>query len=107
MATRSELVAVTAERYARATRRERGRILDEFTGVTGFHRNHALRLLRAGVAGPRADRRPGRRVYDEVVRAAQESCLLQIGDMALHLAGQASRRGGLAPFFPGGACLGV
>ena len=38
MATRDELVAAIAERYSRADRTERGRILDEFTAVTGFHR---------------------------------------------------------------------
>jgi hypothetical protein len=45
MATRDELVAAIAERYSRADRTERGRILDEFTAVTGFHRKHAMRLL--------------------------------------------------------------
>ena len=33
-ATRDELVAVVAERYARSSRLERGRILDEFVAVT-------------------------------------------------------------------------
>ena len=59
MATRNELVAAVAERYARGNRMERGRILDEFTAVTGHHRKHAMRLLRAGMAsgspGRRAD----------------------------------------------------
>ena len=50
MATRDELVAVVAERYARSTRKDRGRILDEFTAVSGLHRKHAMRLLRAGCA---------------------------------------------------------
>ena len=70
MATRDELVAVTAERYARATRRERSLILDEFAAVTGFHRKHATRLLRAGLPGQPAGQRPGRRVYDDAVREA-------------------------------------
>ncbi len=70
MATRNELVAVTAGRYARAGRRERGLILDEFAAVTGFHRKHATRLLRAGLTGQQAGPRPGRRVYDAAVRAA-------------------------------------
>ena len=48
MAARDELVAAIAERYAQADRTERGRILDEFAAVTGFHRKHAMRLLRAG-----------------------------------------------------------
>ncbi len=70
MTTRNELVAVTTERYARATRQERGLILDKFTGLTGFHRKHEIRLLRAGVPGQRAGQRPGRRVYDDAVRVA-------------------------------------
>jgi len=46
MATRDELVAVVAERYARSAREDRSRILDEFTAVSGLHRKHAMRLLR-------------------------------------------------------------
>ena len=49
---------------------ERGRILDEFTAVSGLHRKHAMRLLRAGQAGRRSGPRPGRRLYNEVVREA-------------------------------------
>ena len=45
MAARDELVAAIAGRYSQADRTERGRILDEFTAVTGFHRKHAMRLL--------------------------------------------------------------
>jgi len=48
MAARDELVAAIAGRYAQGNRGERGRILNEFTAVTGFHRKHAMRLLRAG-----------------------------------------------------------
>ena len=48
MVVRDELVAAIAERYLRADRTERGRILDELTAITGFHRKHAMRLLRAG-----------------------------------------------------------
>ena len=44
MATRDELVAAVAERYARSDRVERGRILDGFVAVTGHHRKHAMRL---------------------------------------------------------------
>ncbi len=46
MATRDEFVAVVAERYARSARKDRSRILDEFTAVSGLHRKHAMRLLR-------------------------------------------------------------
>ena len=70
MATRDELIAVVAERYARSTRKDRGRILDEFGALTGLHRKHAMRLLRAGQAGRRSGPRPERRLYNEGVREA-------------------------------------
>ncbi len=70
MAARDELVAAVAERYARGDRGERGRILDEFAAVTGYHRKHAMRLLRAGQVNRRRGPRPGRRIYDEAVREA-------------------------------------
>ena len=70
MATRDELVAAIAGRYVQGDRSERGRILDEFTAVTGFHRKHAMRLLRVGQVTGRGGPRPGCRVYDDAVRQA-------------------------------------
>ena len=70
MAARDELVAAVAGRYAQGDRGERGRILDEFAAVTGYHRKHAMRLLRAGQVNRRCGPRPGRRIYDEAVRQA-------------------------------------
>lgn len=70
MATRGELVTLTAERYGRATRGERSVILDEFAAITGFHRRHPARLLRSGLHRPPTGCRPGRRVYDDPVREA-------------------------------------
>ena len=70
MAARDELVAAIVGRYAQGDRSERGRILDEFTAVTGFHRKHAMRLLRVGQVTGRGGPRPGRRVYDDAVRQA-------------------------------------
>jgi hypothetical protein len=72
MAARDELVAAIAGRYAQGDRGERGRILDEFAAVTGFHRKHAMRLLRAGQVTRRCGPRPGRRVHDEAVRADRD-----------------------------------
>lgn len=34
------------ERYRQATKKQRGRILDEFVETTGYHRKHAIALLR-------------------------------------------------------------
>src|SRR5438477_7539647 len=70
MAARDELVAAVADRYAQGDRGERGRILDEFAAVTGYHRKHAMRLLRSGQVNRRRGPRPGRRIYDEAVREA-------------------------------------
>src|SRR4051812_39905361 len=70
MATRDDLVRAIAERYRRAAVMEKGRILDEFVSVTGYHRKHAMRLLRGGQPNGRGGARPGRRVYDDAGREA-------------------------------------
>src|SRR5919199_2253697 len=67
MATRDELVAAVVERYRQSGRHDKTRILDEFVAVTGFHRKHAMRLLRGGSTGRRTRPRPERRLYDEAV----------------------------------------
>jgi len=56
MTTRDELVVALAGRYALGSRADRGRMLDEFAALTGHHRKHAMRLLRAGKAGERSSR---------------------------------------------------
>jgi hypothetical protein len=55
MGARREVLAAVAERYRSAGRAEKGRILDELTATTGWHRKHAVRAL-SGVAA----NRPGR-----------------------------------------------
>src|SRR5437660_950156 len=70
MVARDELVAAVADRYAKGARGERSRILNEFAAVTGYHRKHAMRLLRAGQVNRRCGPRPGRRIYNEAVRQA-------------------------------------
>jgi hypothetical protein len=46
MATRVELVQAAVGRYVAGTRQEKHLILNEFVALTGFHRKHAMRLLR-------------------------------------------------------------
>lgn len=70
MATRLELVAAIGERYRAADRRSKGRVLDEFVAVTGFHRKHAMRLLRTPQVAQASGPRPERRIYGEAVRTA-------------------------------------
>ena len=70
MTTRDELVTALAGRYALGGRADRGRMLDEFAALTGRHRKHAMRLLRAGASGGHAHPRPERRLYDQATREA-------------------------------------
>src|SRR3954467_13325291 len=70
MATRAELLEVVRERYGKARPPERRLILDEFVAVSGYHRKHAIRLLRQPGGGPAPDRRGRSPVYDAAVRAA-------------------------------------
>ena len=66
---RKELVDALHERYGQGSKSERGKILNEFTKVSGCHRKHAIRLL-----GKQAKRAvavvSGKRVYDEAVKEA-------------------------------------
>ena len=45
-------------------------MLDEFVALTGHHRKHAMRLLRAGGAGAERGSRPERRIYGQATREA-------------------------------------
>ena len=80
--SKQELAAALQGRYLKAGKREKGEVLDEFVAVTGYHRRHAVRLLRHGrfpdprlaglrgtVAGAVAARRRGGRprAYSAVV----------------------------------------
>ena len=68
---RLELFQALRERYREASRREKGRILDEFVAVAKCHGKHAVRLLgRPGEESTTFATAPGRRVYDEAVREA-------------------------------------
>jgi len=70
MATRAELVAAMSCRYVSGGRDEKARMLDEFVALTGFHRKHAMRLLRGDQEPSKGGPRPGRRIYGDDVRAA-------------------------------------
>ena len=67
MTARDELVNALARRYAVAGRAEKTRILDEFVAVAGFHRKHAMRLLRCDAAARRSEGKASRRIYGEAV----------------------------------------
>ena len=65
-----EYIEAIRGRYRKADRREKGRMLEEVTRVTGYHRKSAIRLLRAA-EGKQGSKRHGRpRGYGtEVVHA--------------------------------------
>ena len=73
MTTRKELVETLRERYRSATFVERVKILDEFVALTGYHRKHAIRVLREEVTKASASRARNR-LYDEAVRQALMCC---------------------------------
>ena len=61
-----EYIEAVRERYLKASRKEKGQILDEVNRVTGYHRKAVIRLLRRSrmgssrVNGPPRRRRSGR-----------------------------------------------
>jgi hypothetical protein len=68
-----EYVAAQRERYARAPRPEKGRLLDEIVAVTGYHRKAVVRLLHGRGRPPPTGRPRGRpRVYDAAVAEAAQ-----------------------------------
>ena len=69
MTTRKELVEALRERYRSAAFGDRIKILDEFVALTGYHRKHAIRVLRDEVTKTSAASARNR-LYDEAVRQA-------------------------------------
>jgi hypothetical protein len=64
-----ELVERLRHRYLQAGRKEKTKILDEFTAVTGLHRKSAIRVLRQGYERSR-ERRGRKRQYSGTVVAS-------------------------------------
>jgi hypothetical protein len=57
------------DRYQAGSSADKGRILDEFVKLTGYHRKHAIRVLGSSRSEPSL-RSPRSRLYDEAVREA-------------------------------------
>ncbi|WP_292572398.1 hypothetical protein [Mesorhizobium sp.] len=69
MAARSELIEAIVERYRMGCRDDKRRILDEFVAVTGYHRKHAIRVMRHRESKVSCDKRHSLR-YGADVREA-------------------------------------
>jgi hypothetical protein len=72
--SKHELAQGWRDRYWKAGRQEKGRLLDEFASLTGYHRKYAMALLRHGPAGsgPSSGRRGRPIIYGPAVLAALE-----------------------------------
>src|SRR5215467_12887006 len=68
--TRRELIEAVAVRYRAGDRREKKDILDEFVKLTGFHRKHAIRVLKKSARQAAGAPRQRARIYEEAVREA-------------------------------------
>jgi len=68
--TRRELIETVAARYRAAGRKQKKEILDEFVRVTGFHRKHAIRVLKKAPRQESPEPRQRARIYNEAVREA-------------------------------------
>jgi len=72
--SKHELVAALQTRYGKADPAGKARWLDEFCAATGYHRKHAIRVLRQGPPPPRAGHGGRARVYSAVVIGALRLC---------------------------------
>src|SRR5713226_5286972 len=68
--TRTELLEALRQRYQRAPKAEKTKVLDEFVAVAGCHRKHAIRLLTTVGASAAEAPAVDRRTYGEAVRQA-------------------------------------
>jgi hypothetical protein len=89
--SRDELVKRVHPRYLKADKAGKGRILDEFVVTTGYHRKHAIRLLKHGLPARHPERRGRKRTYTgETVRQ-----LVRVWEIAGRICGKR-----LQPFLP-------
>ncbi len=81
--TKRELTVAISERYRAADRQSKKTILDEFEKVTGYHRKHAIRVLRKSKSV--VQRQPvGKRIYQEAV----EESLIVVWEAADRICGK-------------------
>lgn len=92
--SKNELVEVVQPRYLKANKLEKQKILDEFTSATGYHRKHAIRVLKSKVqARNRLQGKP--KVYKRVYQGEVVQALEQIWEIYGYLC---SKR--LQPYLP-------
>ena len=90
--SKNELIEAVRPRYLKAGKVEKQKILDEFTSATGYHRKHAIRMLKNRVAKTRRRKRTG---YPTIYRGEVVQVLEQIWEIYGRIC---SKR--LQPFLP-------
>jgi hypothetical protein len=96
MAERRAVTKAMARRYEKATKKEKGAMLDELCALTGWTRRHACRALHLCLKPrPTPKRAPRPRIYDEDVHGALRFVWATLG-------GPAGKR--LAPFMAEAIC---
>jgi hypothetical protein len=68
------------ERYRKARKKERGKILDEFVDTTAYHRKHAIALLR-GKRRHRNSKLPSRRLRRRIYLAEDKRTVLWLAEL--------------------------
>jgi hypothetical protein len=92
--SKNELVEVVRPRYLKASKVEKQKILDEFTSATGYHRKHAIRVLKNQIQKVQKRKRTG---YPTIYRGEVVQVLEQIWEIYGQIC---SKR--LQPFLPEG-----
>jgi hypothetical protein len=90
--SKQELLEVVRPRYLQASKEEKQKILDEFTCATGYHRKHAIRVLKNKVSQTRRRIQTG---YPRIYHGEVMQALEQIWEIYGHLC---SKR--LQPYLP-------
>jgi hypothetical protein len=92
--SKRELLEVVRSRYLKASKSEKQKMLDEFTSVTGYHRKHAIRVLKNQVQVQNHLKRKTR-TYPTIYRGEVVQVLEQIWEIYGQIC---SKR--LQPFLP-------
>ena len=92
--SKCELLEVVRPRYLKASKVEKQKMLDEFTSATGYHRKHAIRVLKNQVQVQNHLKRKTK-TYKTIYRGEVVQALEQIWEIYGHIC---SKR--LQPFLP-------
>jgi hypothetical protein len=92
--SKSELLEVVRPRYLKASKVEKQKILDEFTSATGYHRKHAIRILKNQIQ-VQNHLKGKTKTYQPIYRGEVVQALEQIWEIYGHIC---SKR--LQPYLP-------